>query len=105
MPHNTDIWELRHGETLIGTLTVTDDDMPWLSADFEPTPEFAPYRAIFNEGNSVRTADNADAWSAWNEKVRGLGLRLVRLSDQAVTSDFILYIDGHEAEFRPRFDS
>jgi hypothetical protein len=30
-------------------------------------------------------------------------LRLVRLGDQAVASEFILYIDGREADFRPRF--
>ena len=104
MTDNTDIWEVRHGDTLIGTLTVTDDDMPWLSADFEATPEFALYRTIFNEGNSIRTADDADAWATWHDKLRGLGLRLIRLGDQAVASEFILYIDGHEAEFRPRFD-
>ncbi|MEO8607801.1 MAG: hypothetical protein ABI690_07975 [Chloroflexota bacterium] len=105
MTDDTDIWELRHGETLIGTLTVTDEDVTWFSATFEPTPEFAAYRPIFNEGSKIRTADNADAWAAWHEKVRGLGLRLVRLHNQTVTSDFILYIDGREADFRPRFDS
>jgi hypothetical protein len=98
------IWELRHDETLIGTLTVIDDDIYWLSAEFSPTPDYAAYRSFFVEGNTIRTADDADAWSAWHEKLRGLGLRLIRLNDQATTSDFILYIDGNQADFRPRFD-
>ncbi len=100
-----DIWELRHGEVLIGTLTIVDQDMFWFSATFEPTPEYAVYRAIFEEGNRIRTADDPDSWTAWQKKVLGLGLRLVRLRDQAVASEFFLYIDGREADFRPRFDS
>jgi hypothetical protein len=102
---NTDRWELRHGEALIGTLTIVDQDMFWYSALFDPTPEYAAYRPIFEEGNSIRTADDPDAWGAWQKKVFALGLRLVRLRDQAVAGEFILYIDGNEAEFRPRFDS
>jgi hypothetical protein len=105
MTDNTDIWQLRHGEALIGTLTIADEDLPWYSALFEPTPEYAAYRPIFEEGNRIRTADDADAFAAWQEKVRQLGLRLVRLHDQAVAGEFILYIDGSEADFRPRFDS
>ena len=76
---DNDIWELRHGDTLIGTLNVTDQDMFWYTARFEPTTEFAAYRPVFAAGNATRTADDADAWSAWHKDVQGLGLRLVRL--------------------------
>jgi len=105
MTLNTDLWELRHGDELIGRLTIFDQDMFWYSALFDPMPEYAAYRPIFEEGNIIRTQDDADAFDAWYEKVRQLGLRLVRLRDQATADEFILYIDGNEAEFRPYFDS
>jgi hypothetical protein len=101
----TDTWELRHDHILIGKLTITDQDMFWYTATFEPTPSFAAYRAIFEEGNNLRVRDAGDAWTIWYEKVQSFGLRLVRLSDQASASEFILYIDGSDADFRPHFDS
>src|SRR4030095_6764029 len=105
MTDNTDIWELRRGEILIGWLTVLDQDMTWYSADFEPTPEYETYRAIIELGSSIRNTDDAEAWNAWMESMRGLGLRLIRLRDQVILDDFLLYIDGDIADFRPRFDS
>jgi hypothetical protein len=98
-------WELRHGDVLIGTLNVTEQDMPWYNAQFEPTSAYAAYRPVFEEGNNLRSGDDPDAWSTWRKKVDDLGLRLIRLDDQAVASEFILYIDGNTADFRPYFDS
>lgn len=103
MSESAGIWELRQGETVIGRLTVYDEDMGWYSALFEPTPAFDPLRALFAEGAAIRTGEDADHWQSWNERVRQLGLQLVRLSDNASTADFLLYIDGRDADFRPRF--
>lgn len=103
MSETAEIWELRQGETVIGRLTVYDEDMGWYSARFEPTPAFDPHRALFAEGAVIRTGEDADRWQAWHEHVRQLGLQLVRLSDSASTADFLLYIDGRDADFRPKF--
>jgi hypothetical protein len=105
MNDESEIWELRHGDILIGTLHVTEQDMPWYNAQFEPTSAYAEYRPVFEEGSSVRSGDDPDAWSAWRKKVSDLGLRLMRHHDQAVASEFILYIDGTTADFRPYFDA
>jgi hypothetical protein len=105
MNDESEIWELRRGDISIGTLNVTDQDVSWYSAQFEPTLEFALYSSIFEEGNGVRSGDDEPAWSTWRKKVHELGLRLIRLHDQAVASEFILYIDGSTADFRPHFDS
>jgi hypothetical protein len=102
MSEEQEVWELRHGDTLIGRLTVYDQDMFWYSARFEPTPAFDPFRALFAEGAEIRTGEDAERWQSWNERVRQLGLQLVRLSDNASTSDFLLYIDGSNADFRPK---
>src|SRR5687767_5779009 len=105
MNDESEIWELRHGDILIGMLNVIDQDMSWFSAQFEPTPEYAPYNPIFDEGNNVRSGEDEVAWSMWRKKVHDLGLRLIQLDNQAVASEFILYIDGSSADFRPHFDS
>ncbi|MBI5670011.1 MAG: hypothetical protein HZC41_18610 [Chloroflexi bacterium] len=105
MSESTGIWELRQGETVIGRLTVYDEDVGWYSALFEPKPAFDPHRALFAEGAAIRTGEDAERWQAWNERVRQLGLQLVRLSDSASTADFLLYIDGRDADFRPRFNT
>jgi hypothetical protein len=89
---------------LVGRLVIYDQDMFWYTARFEPTAEFTPYRALFQEGAALREGDDPDRWTAWQEQVRGLGLTLVRLYDNAVASESILYIDGSRADFRPRFD-
>jgi hypothetical protein len=105
MNDESEVWELRHGDVLIGTLNVTEQDTPWCNARFEPTSEYAPFRPVFEEGNDVRAGDDPDTWITWRKKVHDLGLRLIRLHDQAVASEFILYIDGSSADFRPYFDS
>jgi hypothetical protein len=105
MNDESEIWELRHGDVLIGTLQVTEQDIPWYNSRFEPASEYADYRPVFEEGNGVRSGDDPDAWSAWRKKVHELGLRLIRLHDQAGASEFILYIDANTADFRPYFDS
>jgi hypothetical protein len=102
------VWELRKGETLIGTLRVFEQDMFWYSANFEPSPTFVALRPIFDEGNTIRMEDSEQSWSAWGmwcEKVAQLGLRLVRLYDHTIATQFILYIEDGQAEFRPHFDA
>jgi hypothetical protein len=104
MSEEQEIWELRRGDVLVGRLVIYDQDMFWYTARFEPTAEFAPYRPLFQEGAALREGDDPDRWAAWQEQVRGLGLMLVRLRDNVAASDFILYIDGAAADFRPRFE-
>ncbi len=104
MSDTSEIWELRRGDVLVGTLTITDQDSPWYSARFERTEAYAPYDAVFVEGNDVRSGDDQAAWSQWRQQIQNLELRLVRLHEQAVASEFLLYIEGSEADFRPYLD-
>ncbi len=102
MSEEQPIWELRQGETIIGALTVYDEDMGWYSAHFEATPAFDRHRALFTEGTQVRVGEDAERWQDWHARVRQLELQLVRLADSASTGDFLLYIDGRDADFRPK---
>ncbi len=103
MGNEAEVWDLRQGDKLVGRLQVYDIDPPWYSARFEPTADFAAYRPLFAAGSALRTGEDPDAWAAWLARVREVGLSLIRLADGATTSDFILYVDGSEADFRPRF--
>ena len=99
--HYFDRWELRKDDILIGTLNVYDQDMFWFTAHFVPTAAFEPYRAIFSEGEALV---GEDGWYLWARKINTLGMKLVRLDDQNVASEFILYIKDEEASFRPVLD-
>jgi hypothetical protein len=98
---DSDIWELRKGAILIGTFDVYDQDMFWFTAHYVPATEFEPYRQVFSEGQALL---GEDGWYEWLRKINGFGMRLVRVYDQAVASEFILYINENEAGFRPNFD-
>src|ERR1041385_2787987 len=103
MDDDSDLWELWQGEILIGKLDVTDQDMFWFTARFEPTAVFEPYRALFAEGQDLRLSDDP-AWGEWLRKTNNLGMHLTRVYNQARASEFILYINDDEASFRPSFD-
>jgi hypothetical protein len=103
MSETPEIWELRQDEAVIGRLAVYDEDMGWYSARFEAAPAFDPLRALFTEGVQVRIGEDAERWQDWHARVRQLELQLVRLADSASTDDFLLYIDGRDADFRPKF--
>ena len=51
------VWELRQETTLLGLLTLKDQDMFWFFCDFAPTPEFEPYRALFAQEAALSDAD------------------------------------------------
>ncbi len=99
MDDEAEFWELRHGAEVVGRLTITDQDMFWFTAHFEPTPLYAEYQPIIEAA-----PDSDEGWRAWYEQVQRLGLHLIRLYNQATAHEFILYIQGDRADFRPVFD-
>lgn len=104
MNDDRDIWELRKGDVLIGTLDVYDQDMFWFSAHFIPTPEFESYEAIFSEGRALVNKDDNSDWGQWVRNINSFGLHLIRLYNKATASEFILYINKDDSGFRPNFD-
>lgn len=96
----------RGGETL-GRLTVTDGEMFAVHCTFEPTPAFAPYRALFDEDAAwaQRIADDPDPAlleeaEATLDRVLALGLVLCR-EGGGVYRDALISIEGDRAGFRP----
>lgn len=97
------------GDTLLGTLTVTDLDQPWFLCLFAPEAAFEAVRPLFDAELAVGEAEDharsigvnigIDAWESAYQNIEALGLRLV--PDVGETIDhFLLHINGAEAWFR-----
>jgi hypothetical protein len=93
------VWELRHEETLLGVLTEVERDMFWASCDFAATPDFEPYRALFDTFNAVEPG--SEEWGRAYEAIHQQNLILIRKDDELRVREFILYIDGSTAGLRP----
>jgi hypothetical protein len=100
-----DVWELRKDEVVVGRLRIYDMDMFWADAHFEPTPEYEKYRPVFDSQPYAEADDEVDQWDTWMKQVMDLGLKLVRLRDNVVCKEFILYIRDDKAAFRGTFDA
>ncbi len=98
-----DTWELRD-DMLIGKLVEYGQDMFWFSCHFEPISAFEQYKQLFSEGDALTSEEQSEEWEIWYQKINSLGLRLVRLRDDEIATEFILYINNNDAHFRPRFD-
>jgi hypothetical protein len=93
------VFELRHGEVIVGVLRETGGDFPWLHCSFEPTEAFAEYRPLFERlERSVEQSDMAVA-----DDLFGIiqdQLQLVEVDDPDLIGKFLLHIDGNSASFR-----
>ncbi|MFJ3735193.1 hypothetical protein ACIPQC_32105 [[Kitasatospora] papulosa] len=50
-------WQLLHGGTLVGTITVDEAGMPWQCGRFFPEPAFSQFRPWFDELNAILEAE------------------------------------------------
>ena len=103
-----EVWRLFRGEELLGELTVTDIDFPWLHARFDARPAFEGLRPLFVEELSLVESeqDDADAWDALYKRIRE-EVKL-RYPDGRDVPEFLLHIDGTTAWWRwsdDRFDA
>ncbi|RLK54529.1 hypothetical protein [Actinokineospora cianjurensis] len=94
----SEIWRLLRGTDLIGEITITDRDFPWLYGDFTAHPGFAEFQPLFAEELELLNADDDhEAWESVYEKVTG---SLALVSPDGPVTHFLLHIDGAEAWFR-----
>jgi hypothetical protein len=95
----TTTWELRSGDPLLGVVTVTGGDFPWLYGDFAATPAFATVKPLFDRAAQLLDSDD-DTWDDAYAAVDALGVRLV---DPRTGSEDILagvFIRGNTISFR-----
>ncbi len=96
------VWELRKDNTLLGTLTLKDQDMFWFTCDFAAAPAFEPYRALFVQDAQLLDHD-PDATDTSEILYAQIGeLNLALHTDNTFDDDnvFWLHISGEEASFR-----
>lgn len=94
------VWRLYHNDQLLGELTVTDADFPWLNAAFHATEAFLPWRSVFeNELHLIKDLD--DHYQQWEDAYRQIqdALTLHHPSGEVVAK-FLLHIEGDIAWWR-----
>jgi hypothetical protein len=93
-------WELRDGDEVVGTITIEDQDFPWLYGSFVAEPGFARWAPLFAAELAVLDGDEPEDVDRW-ERLQGLitdALTLVA-PDEPV-NDYLLHIEDGTAWFR-----
>ena len=91
---------LKRGEELIGVLTSSDTDFPWVNCVFEPAAAFADLQSSFEEELRLLDADKMEEWQGAYDRILALGLKLIDTKDHKDVGEFLLHIRGNEAWFR-----
>ncbi|WP_354639566.1 hypothetical protein [Kitasatospora camelliae] len=94
-------WLLKKDETILGELYYLNYDQPWTTCRFEPTPDWLPFRHLFEtQEEAVKMQFPEDLGWAF-KAVRELDLRLVSPRGGTPVKPWMIYIDGDRARFRP----
>ena len=94
-----DTWTLRRGETVVGSIEVTDVDFPWLYGIWSPTEVFVEVKPLFDRELSLVDNDRDGEWENAYRLIWRAGIRLFDPAGSAVP-EFLLHIDGSDAWFR-----
>ncbi len=86
-----------HGTTLLGVLTFTDVDFPWLNCRFVPTSEFAAIKPLFD---AELAAIEDDHWDQVYQHIIDLDLQLVNPERDQCIEDLLLHVENDAAWFR-----
>lgn len=89
---------------VVGVLTVTGGDFPWLEGAFVPSAGFDKWRATFAEESRLvefEDLEESDVYEAWESLVEQITAALNMVTPQGqVVEDFLLHIDGAHATWR-----
>jgi hypothetical protein len=88
--------QLVQGETVLGTLTFTDVDFPWVNCTFEATPDFAAVKPLFD----AELHAPEEEWEQIYTQIIALGLQLVNHERDQCIDTFLLHIEDTWASFR-----
>ncbi|MEW2131602.1 hypothetical protein [Streptomyces sp. NPDC005435] len=93
-------WQLKRGDSLVGTLTLEGADMFWTDCLFRPGPAWETVRPLFEASEEAWERDDEDAALAAEEAVYEAGLVLVPGDGGVPLTDFLLRVSGATARFR-----
>jgi hypothetical protein len=99
-----EVWHLRRGEEVLGEITITEADFPWLRGSFIARAGFAEVAPLFTEEialgevtlDSDRVAD-IEAWEAAYERITNT---MSLAAPSGPVAEFLLHIEEDEAWFR-----
>jgi len=94
-------WLLKRGADVLGWLTETGLDQPWIICRFEPTEQFVSVQPLFDD--VFRLINEDDDWNraeALQKQIDALGLTLEISGGQKIINEFVLSIGNGEAWFR-----
>jgi hypothetical protein len=94
------IWELRQGDLLIGSLTFEGQDMFWSDCSFRPAPAWEELRPLFEASRDAWRRGDTEAALQADEEMCAAGLVLVPSEGGSPITEFLLRIDGETARFR-----
>ncbi len=96
------MWELRQGNILLGTLTMKSQDMNLMLCDFVATPAFEQYRALFAEEYRLLDTEGVregGAWEATYARITALKLSLHDRDNFDDENIILLHVVNDEAWF------
>lgn len=104
------VYLLERDGVLLARLPLRQDGDGVYQCDFQPTPAFEPYRALFEEDATLANALRGDEEdplmersTELSEEIENLGLT-VRREGGGIYRNVLLGIDGDTASFRPLED-
>jgi len=97
-------WELRHGDELVGAITVEDQDFPWLSGSFAAEDGFARWAPLFAAerelADELADRDDADLMDRWERLHDRIAESLTLVAPHEPVAHFLLHIEDDKAWFR-----
>lgn len=93
-------WQVNLDSTVVGVLTQTDIDQPWIQCGFSASPEFVAYAALFERELELLNADLMEEWEASYDKIDEPGLSLTSTSGSEDITNVLLHFGRDSAWFR-----
>lgn len=91
-------WRLLRRDALLGTITITGADFPWLHGTFTPEPAFAEVKPWFDEVLALMAAEEYE--EPFDAACERIAQALTLASPTGPVAEFLLHVDGAEAWFR-----
>lgn len=99
-----EVWQLRHGDEVLGEITITGTDFPWVSGSFAARGGFARFAPWFAEELALLEVTLDDAGeadvSAWDAAYDRIASTMTLIAPSGPVTEFLLHIDAGEAWFR-----
>lgn len=95
-----EVWQLRRGDQLVGTLTLEAVDMFWSDCHFESSTGWPAVKPFIEASREAWERGDQAAAVVADEAIHALDLTLVPADGGESVRDFLLRIDGDSARFR-----